>query len=221
MLTEKRRGCPFADMEIFMAKERKKAVAYADTPDEETRASLQTELREALLLAGIAELEVHGVGGFSLRRVAAACGVSCAAPYKHFESKEAFIAAILAYIHEKWELLESHICTAFPRSGDSRLVELCLADIRFWLGNPHFYTVHMLERKQIEGGATRLGSRAEEELKALCLARGADYERSAYLLRSLVYGAILMLEDGTLPNEAETFRMLRAAVTDAIPKEKA
>ena len=187
--------------------------------ENEERKAQQTELREALLLAGIAELESHGLSGFSLRRVATACGVSCAAPYKHFESKEAFISAILAYIHEKWDLLETHICTAFPKAGEGRLVELCLADIRFWLGNPHFHTVHMMERKTSPLGATRLGTRAEEELLALCKERRADYARCAFLLRSLVYGAILMLEDGTLENAASTFRMLRAAIADAIPKE--
>lgn len=202
-----------------MIKEKNIQDADADLAENEERATPQTELREELLLAGIAELEARGLGGFSLRRVAAACGVSCAAPYKHFASKEAFIAAILSYIHEKWDLLESHICMAFPNAGTARLTELCLADIRFWLGNPHFHTVHMMERKQ-SVGATRLGTRAEAELAALCEARGADHERCAYLLRSLVYGAILMLEDGTLSNEASTFRMLRAAIADAIPKEK-
>lgn len=196
----------------------KNTVGYVDLAEAEERASLQTELRESLLLAGIAELEAHGLSGFSLRRVAGACGVSCAAPYKHFESKEAFITAILAYIHEKWELLESHICTVFPQSGTARLCELCLADIRFWLGNPHFHTVHMMERGRSPEGASRLGKYAEEELYALCREKGVDHERYAYALRSFVYGAILMLEDGTLKNDSSTFRMLRSVILDAIPK---
>ena len=203
-----------------MIKKEAAFTADSDPLDAEERTPQQTELREALLLAGIEELELHGLSGFSLRRVATACGVSCAAPYKHFDSKEAFISAILAYIHEKWDLLEQHICTAFPKAGEGRLVELCLADIRFWLGNPHFHTVHMRERKTSTLGATRLGVRAEEELLSLCRARGADYARCAFLLRSLVYGAILMLEDGTLENGAATFRMLRDTIADAIPKEK-
>ncbi len=202
-----------------MAKNKDKDV-YGVLGEGEERATPQAEMRETLLLAGIAELEAHGLGGFSLRRVAAACGVSCAAPYKHFESKEAFIAAIVAYIHEKWELLETHICSVFPDMGTARLAELCLADIRFWLGNPHFHTVHMMERGSSPTGKLRLGRLAEAELLALCKERNADDERCAYTLRSLVYGAILMLEDGSLANEAATFRMLRAAITDAIPKEK-
>ena len=48
-------------------------------------------LREKLLSAGIDEIVTHGVEGFSLRRVAAACGASCAAPYKHFKNKYEFV----------------------------------------------------------------------------------------------------------------------------------
>lgn len=180
--------------------------------------SPQSDLRESLLLAGIAELEAHGLSGFSLRRVAAACGVSCAAPYKHFKDKDALIAAILTYIHEKWALLETHICTAFPKKGEARLVELCLADIRFWIGNPHFRSVHMMERQAHMGGWARLGPEAERELAWLCEASGADHLCLAYTLRSLVYGAILMLEDGTLPNTPESFRMLRTAFTESIAR---
>ena len=187
--------------------------------EREENISQQTELRELLLLAGIAELEAHGPSGFSLRRVAAACGVSCAAPYKHFESKEAFIAAILAYIHEKWDLLESHICAVFPGGGKERLVELCLADIRFWIGNPHFHSVHMMAHGAGDGGTTRLGVRAEEELLSLCKATGKDYASSVYILRSLVYGAIMMLEDGTLENGAATFRMLRSVIGEALSEK--
>ena len=52
-------------------------------------------LREALIIAGLKEIEIHGLTDFSLRRVAAACGVSCAAPYRHFKSKGELILAII------------------------------------------------------------------------------------------------------------------------------
>ena len=202
-----------------MAQEQLEIHADGDFAENEERTHAQADLRESLLLAGMLELEAHGLGGFSLRRVAAACGVSCAAPYKHFESKESFIAAILDYIHEKWNMLEEHICTAFPKAGRDRLVELCLADIRFWLGNPHFYSVHMMGSATGGESTIRLGARAEAELLALCERTGKDHTRQAYLLRSLVYGAILMLGDGTLPNESATFCMLRSTVENLIPKE--
>ena len=50
-------------------------------------------VREQLIIAGIAELENHGIADFSLRRVASVCNISCAAPYKHFKNKEMLIEA--------------------------------------------------------------------------------------------------------------------------------
>ena len=46
-------------------------------------------IRERLIIAGIKEIELHGFNDFSLRRVAAACEVSCAAPYRHYKNKDA------------------------------------------------------------------------------------------------------------------------------------
>lgn len=170
------------------------------------------DVREALILAGIAELEEHGPVGFSLRRVATACGVSCAAPYKHFKDKDAFFDAIVSYIDEKWALLEGHILEVFSDEREC-LLELCLASVRFWIGNPHFRAVKTLHRVGV--ARTSVGHAAE---RLLCsLAQKADMREEdigslLYTVRSLVTGAILMLEDGTLENSPRTFSMLRTVL---------
>lgn len=69
-------------------------------------------LKEKLLTAGIDEILTHGMGDFSLRRVAASCGASCAAPYKHFKNKEEFIRATIAFIEEKWNHLADQIISS-------------------------------------------------------------------------------------------------------------
>lgn len=51
-------------------------------------------LREALLDAGLELLREHGAESLGLRELARQAGVSRTAPYRHFESKEALIAAI-------------------------------------------------------------------------------------------------------------------------------
>lgn len=51
-------------------------------------------LREALLLAAVDILQTQGIDGLSLRALAKATGVSQAAPYAHFEDKDALLAAI-------------------------------------------------------------------------------------------------------------------------------
>jgi AcrR family transcriptional regulator len=51
-------------------------------------------LRQALIDAGLASLQIHGGGEVSLRELARACGVSPNAPYRHFKSREALLAAL-------------------------------------------------------------------------------------------------------------------------------
>ena len=188
----------------------------------EGKDAAQGDVREALILAGIAEIEENGPERFSLRRVAAKCGVSCAAPYKHFKSKEDLMDAIVGYIDEKHLLLEQHILDVFPARDTQCLEELCLASVRFWIGNPHFRAVRMMRRVGNEGthlARTAVGSIAEQVLSSLCASRGLSEEARValfYTVRSLVTGATLMLEDGTLENTPDTFRMLRASVKNAL-----
>ena len=50
----------------------------------ETKNSVSTDtLRDRLLIAGTNEIGLHGIADFSLRRVAASCNTSCAAPYRN------------------------------------------------------------------------------------------------------------------------------------------
>ncbi|MFO0691968.1 MAG: TetR/AcrR family transcriptional regulator [Polyangiales bacterium] len=51
-------------------------------------------LRKALLDAALALLDEQGVEALSLREVARRAGVSHAAPYRHFEDKDALVAAV-------------------------------------------------------------------------------------------------------------------------------
>ena len=44
--------------------------------------------REELIKAGVEEINRYGVAGFSMRRIAQLCGVSCGAPYKHFGDRK-------------------------------------------------------------------------------------------------------------------------------------
>ena len=90
-------------------------------------------VKQKLIIAGIKEIEMHGITDCSLRRVASACNVSCAAPYKHFKSKEDFIAEIVLYIHSQWTMLEEQVMSVFEGDVKKQLIETCIAYIKFWI----------------------------------------------------------------------------------------
>jgi AcrR family transcriptional regulator len=62
------------------------------------------DLRRALLEAGLALLESHGLAGLTLRRAAAAAGVSHAAPAHYFPTLKALLTAIAAIGFERFGL---------------------------------------------------------------------------------------------------------------------
>ena len=51
-------------------------------------------LKPALIDAGIRIINKEGEQGLSLRKVAAACGVSHSAPYAHYKDKDELLSAI-------------------------------------------------------------------------------------------------------------------------------
>ena len=59
-------------------------------------------LRNDLIEAGIEIVSEKGEKELSLRKIAAKCNVSQAAPYAHFQSKEELINAIQEYITDEF-----------------------------------------------------------------------------------------------------------------------
>ena len=98
-------------------------------------------VKEKLIIEGIAEIEKYGIKNFSLRRVARGSNVSCAAPYKHFSSKDDFIFEIVRYIYTKWNLITSEIIKIYENEPKKQICEICISYIKFWLANPNFRSV--------------------------------------------------------------------------------
>ncbi|MBR5310446.1 MAG: TetR/AcrR family transcriptional regulator [Oscillospiraceae bacterium] len=150
-------------------------------------------VREQLIKAGISELENHGISDFSLRRVASGCNISCAAPYKHFKDKEALIDGIFDYIESQMNLLFDQVAAVYfdPKT---RLIEICIAYIRFCIANPHFRAVLMLSGRRLPL-EKRVGDLMEE-----CFPKMEETDRKdrGYVIRSIAYGSALLIESGEL-----------------------
>ena len=125
------------------------------------------DLRHAMIIAGIKEIELHGLADFSLRRVASECGVSCAAPYRHFKGKSDLISAIIYYINDQWSFLERQISEVYKNDLRRRIVELCVANIRFWIANPNFRSIMMMDDKGLDTLQLRERSRMSEKIVEL------------------------------------------------------
>jgi len=137
-------------------------------------------LRQALIEAGIKIINESGEENLSLRKVAALCNVSHAAPYAHFKDKDELLEAIklrpgMAVLADKaygkWELREyianhgADFCIP-PKSNESDpwFVDWWLYEER------HLVETFFLKLKEFRRVATRYDKRADRFLAFVHLA---------------------------------------------------
>lgn len=179
---------------------------------------LETEsLRDRLIIAGTDEIALHGIADFSLRRVAAACHTSCAAPYKHFKNKEEFILEIIHYINRQWELLRDQVIRLYDGDIKKQLTEVGIAYIRFWVANPNYRSVLATSGKALtKGEQYAINFAAIDELitdfgEAFGIS-SSERERRTYAFKALLYGTTTMLENGEIENSEQTFDKVRVTI---------
>ncbi len=95
-------------------------------------------LKNELIEAGISLINEEGLSGFSLRKVAAKCNVSNAAPYSHFNSVDDLIAAMGQHVTEHFmEKLRASIRGQEENPQATKL--LGIAYIDFFAENPQYF----------------------------------------------------------------------------------
>ena len=115
-------------------------------------------LRQALIDAGVKIINESGESGLSLRKAAALCEVSHAAPYAHFKDKEELIEAIKASVTEQFmEELQNAVSTA--KDAESALISMGNSYVAFFLHKPDYFkflfgnqniTAHLSTDKEYE-----------------------------------------------------------------------
>lgn len=173
-------------------------------------------MREILLLAGISEINANGVTGFSIRRVADACNVSCAAPYKHFKDKKDFIAAIIDYVNSQWAQRQQEILSRCGDSYREQIVEVCVGYVQFLMEKPYFRSILMLKDEEFDnlyhkqrGHMSSRSQQLEQDFFAQC---GWDVEtqkRKLHLVRAMLFGTVFMYDTGELEYNETTLANLR------------
>jgi len=87
---------------------------------------------------GIELINEHGSKTLSLRKLAAACGVSHAAPYSHFANKEELLSAIESHITEQFAAV---LKDSVKEAGETPegLFRMCCAYVLFFARNPEYF----------------------------------------------------------------------------------
>ncbi len=99
-------------------------------------------LRDALVDAGEALARAEGLDGVTVRRIAAACGVSAAAVYRHFPNGDHLIAAVAQRAREIMARdMFARLAAAAGRAPIDRLREVGESYIAFALAEPRLFSL--------------------------------------------------------------------------------
>ena len=95
-------------------------------------------LRQALIEAGIKIINQSGEENLSLRKVAALCNVSHAAPYAHFKDKDELLEAIKNSVTDRFmdELLKA---IEDKPTADQAIIAMGRTYIQFFSSNPDYF----------------------------------------------------------------------------------
>lgn len=175
--------------------------------------------KERFINAAISEIQEHGIADFSIRRVAARCGTTSGAPYRHFKDKNALILEVLRHVNEKWHDWQREIISCTKGDERTLLTEISLSYIRFLYENPEFQSILTMNDRTMTDEQKKEKARISEITTGLidrycrdCGMNDADRVRKTYAVRSFIYGAALMINSGYMPYNAETMDMARQCI---------
>ncbi len=119
-------------------------------------------LRKTLIDEGLKTLCRDGIGSFSLRNLSKKLGVSHAAAYRHFSSKEALLKAILAEFADTFR--SALVASVAPEAtGREALMQLGIGYVRYFIAQPEFITLVALAHDGEDLFSRILGGEHEAE----------------------------------------------------------
>ena len=169
-----------------------------------------------MIAAALEMLQERPADEIGLREVARRIGVSSAAPYRHFDSRESLISAAAVHGFGK---LERRLQQTIERHGADALAELGQAYVGFALENPNLFGLMLRGDRDGSNDPVRAAGQAAFDLMAETVARrtGAPCREGAVGAWALVHGlSILVAERQLAPDllEAERLGALVRTVTE-------
>jgi AcrR family transcriptional regulator len=173
------------------------------------------DLRAALVGAAMDLLEEGGEAELSLRAVARRAGVSAAAPYRHYDDREALVSAVAAVGYRE---LAERLAAAHPSpSTPDELASAAVAYVQFALERPALFRI-MFGQPCDRDSDERVAATAAVSLYVRGIVERtfpqADSEALATAVWALVHGLAFLHLDGKL--DAATPTVVAGRITAAI-----
>lgn len=96
-------------------------------------------LKQELIEAGIELISKYGEEGLSLRKAAAKCNVSQAAPYAHFKNKNDLIHQMQGYVTEKFVQKLNAAALGKEQFSEEIIISIGEAYVNFFIDNPNYF----------------------------------------------------------------------------------
>jgi len=189
------------------------------------------DLRQALLDGAVRLIKEEGLREFSLRKLASQVGVSHAAPYRHFENKEAILATLMLEGHKRLRLALLDAVASCRGKGIDKLLAQGRAYLEFARKNPGYLSV-MFSREGMAaamGVGEKLGAHQEdydsfgvvEATVAECQSEGtmdplANPGALSMHAWAEVHGLAMLRNDGLIAGMSEMRGGKEASTLDAI-----
>lgn len=178
------------------------------------------DLRESLIKMGLKLFNEEGAEKFSMRKVAALCNVSHAAPYKHFKSKDELINAISEYVFSSFECSLSEIVEKYKNDPHERIIELGKKYVWFMVENPDYLKFAFLQNSESEivieenklrsveyGSFNVFKNCAVDFLKSINV-KEEEYAQDIIAMWSMVHGLAIMLSNKTFKYKGDYLQLV-------------
>ena len=173
------------------------------------------DLRTALVRAAMELLDESGETALSLRAVARRAGVSPAAPYRHYDDREALVSAVAAVGYRE---LAERLAAAHPSpSTPEQLASVAIAYVQFALERPALFRIMFGEPCDRDNTERVAATAAVSEYVRAIAERtfpDADADALATAIWALVHGFAFLHLDGKL--DAPTPAVVAERITAAI-----
>lgn len=166
------------------------------------------DLRQSLIDAAIALISEEGISDLSLRQVARRVGVSHNAPYRHFEDKEALLAAVAEQGFQSLRVTMETARQGIPIDASQRLEAIGIAYVNFALAQPFHYRLMFGDYRCNLSKYSVLAEAAQQSFMVLVntiqegqsaeVFRSADPVDMARVAWSLVHGQSMLALDNKL-----------------------